>query len=75
MNIVGTPSKTVTRSRWMTSSTLPGSNRGTSDIVPPKPDADVDDAGQPEHVEQRQHGDDDVVVADAEQPARARRRS
>jgi hypothetical protein len=36
MYIVGTPSKTVTRSRAMTSSTFAGSNRVTSDIVQPK---------------------------------------
>src|SRR4051812_5649050 len=35
MNMVGTPSKTVTRSRWTTSHTFAGSSRGISDIVPP----------------------------------------
>ena len=69
MYIVGTPSNTVTRSRWITSSTVPASNRGTSDIVAREPDADVEDARQPEDVEQRQHHEDDVVVPDAEQPA------
>src|SRR3954468_6614187 len=35
MNIVGTPSKIVTRSRWITSQTFAGSKRGIRDIVPP----------------------------------------
>ena len=33
--IVGTPSNRLTRSRWMISSALPGSNRGISVSVPP----------------------------------------
>ncbi len=32
--MVGTPAKIVTRSRWITSSTLPGSKRGTRVMVP-----------------------------------------
>ena len=52
----------VTRSRRITSSTLAGSKRTTSDIVAAEAHADVELAGQAEDVEQRQHDDDDVVV-------------
>ena len=69
MYIVGTPSNTVTRSRWITSSTRPASKRGTRLIVA-EPDAQVEDAGQPEDVEQRQDDDHHVVVPDSEQAAR-----
>src|SRR4030095_13141073 len=37
--IVGTPSKTVTRSRWITSSALPGSKRASSVRLAPAPTA------------------------------------
>ena len=35
MNIAGTPSKMVARSRWMAVRTAAGSNRGMSDMVQP----------------------------------------
>src|ERR1700733_9360409 len=65
-SMVGTPPITVHRSRSSTSSTSAGWNRGAAAV----PQAHVDHRRQPEHVEERQDGQGDVIVAGPEQLAR-----
>ena len=67
---MGTPSKMVARSRWIAVRTAAGREPGDQRHGAAEPHADVQDAGQAEHVEQRQDGDHDVVGLDVEQPPR-----
>ena len=60
--IVGTPSKTVTSSRSMISSALPGSKRGISVSARAGAIAGVQPARLAERVEQRQRAEHDVVL-------------
>ena len=61
--IVGTPWKSVTRSRSMISSALSGSKRGSIVTVAPDADRAVHRAGLPERVEQREGAEEHVVLA------------
>ena len=65
--IVGTPSKTVTRSRSMISSALPASKRGSSVRRPADGDRGVERARLAEGVEERQRAERDGALVEPEQ--------